>query len=107
MTHRVNVDFDKARVNIVDGYQAASRGNYDDASHFSEEAKKAMDDVPEDLPYIEEYRNSLDDHDFAWAFESIVNLAAYVRDYEEDDYTFRYQSSALERLEDEYRELEI
>lgn len=103
MTHRVNIDFDRARTNVVDGFQAVKSGDMGDADHFASEAEAAMDAVPDEVSYIESYWSALDDRDFSEAFEALANFAAYVREYDSDDYEFEYQSLALERIEDEYR----
>lgn len=103
MVQRISVEFDRARTNVVDGFQAVKSGNSDDADHFASEARAAMDGVPEDFSYIQSYRSAIDRKDFNEAFEALANFAAYVRQYDSDEYEFDYQSLALERVEDEYR----
>lgn len=106
MEHRIDVDFNRARTNIEDGIEAVDRGNSEDADHFAEEAISAMEDVPEVFPYMTVYRSKVRNNNFEEAFEALANFAAFVREYDDDDYDFDYSPSAIDRVEESYRDFE-
>lgn len=104
MKQRVHIDFDRARVNIVDGFQALKMDCSDDADQFSYEVKSALDNVPDELPYIEDLREAVDNQEFEEAFRMLSEFATYIREYDGEEYTFDYQSLAPERVEKDYNQ---
>lgn len=105
MSDRITVDFQKALTNVEDGLHAVEvDDDQDNIDYFVKEAKSAFDGVPSELPYVEDYRQSLDDEDFESAFDALANFASYVEAGESEEYEFSYQQLALERVHDSYRE---
>jgi len=99
----VSIDLDKARTHVEDGAIAVRKQESEDANYFSETALYAVDSVPEEMPYIQEYREAVENLNFETALDELANLAAYIREYDGDEYEFQYQSSAIDRIEDSAR----
>lgn len=105
MTDRIQLDFQRALTNVEDGIIAVdAHDDQENIDHFASEARAAFDGVPNNLPYVEEYRNALDSEDFESAFEALANFASYVESNESDEYEFSYQQLELELVHDAYRE---
>jgi hypothetical protein len=100
MNDRVSIDFNAARTAVEDGAVAVRRNESENANHFSKEALAALDGVPTELPYVRSYRDAVENLNFETALDELANFAAYIREYDEDDYTFSYQESALDRVEE-------
>jgi hypothetical protein len=98
--NRVSVDFHRALTNVEDGLIAQERNEIENMSHFAKEAKAALDAVPEEIPYIEDYYSALDERDFEQAFDTLANFAAYVRENDNEEIEFAYPESTLERVEE-------
>lgn len=104
--YRIPMNLDQARTNIEDGIEAVERGNLEDANHFSDKAIGAMASVPDEFPYMTVYRSKARNNNFEEAFEALANFAAFVREYDDDDYNFDYSPSAIDRIEESYKDLE-
>lgn len=100
MTYRIAIDFDAARTAVEDGAVAVRRDESENVNHFSKEALAEFDGVPTELPYVRSYRDAVENLNFETALDELANFAAYVREYDEDDYMFAYHESALERVEE-------
>lgn len=105
MEQPVNIDFGRALVNIEDGRIAVSKAedSEDDIQHFRSEAKQAFDGVPREIPYVRDCVEAIEQKNFEDAFEALANLASYVEQYDESEYTFHYNESSVERVQDQYR----
>lgn len=105
MTQRVNLDLQRALTNVEDGVHAVEIDDSEEnIEYFASEATAALDAVPREVPYIENYRNALDRQDFERAFKALANFASYVEADEERMFDFSYQQGEIERIHDAYRE---
>lgn len=108
MTQRVNVDLQRALTNVEDGVHAvAIDDSEENIEHFASEAKAALDAVPREVPYIENYQNAIDRQDFEAAFDALSSFAAYIEADEERMFDFSYQQGEIERIHDAYREFTL
>lgn len=107
MVQRVNPNLQKALTNVEDGIHAVSiNDSKANVEHFASEAEAALDSIPQELPYIENYRSALGRNDFESAFEALANLAAYIENDEAESVEFSYQQGVIERIHDSYREFQ-
>lgn len=99
MAKTVEIDFQKALAHIQDGRIAVQNNDSEEnLSYFEEESKEALENVPQEIPYIKDLITKLENWDFDGAFEELANLASAVQYYSEDEYQFAYESSALDRV---------
>lgn len=107
MKDRVNLDLQRALVNVEDGVYAVNSGDSEEnIEYFAGEARAAFDGVPGEVPYVGEYRAAIGERDFEGAFEALVNFVSYLEDYDEGQFVFSYQQGEVERVLDSYREFE-
>lgn len=103
MQERVNIDFQRALTNIEDGIIAVERDeNEENIDHFKSEAKSAFDGVPQTIPHVKDCLKHLNRNDFELAFRSLARLAAFVEQYDNEEYDFVYTASSVEKVQDEF-----
>jgi len=101
---RFNPDLIQALTNTEDGIVSMNKetANTNNVEHFKEQALNAVSDLPDDMPYLEEYKKSLENKDFFKALQDLSNLAMHIqqRDWSKENRSIRYNSNEIERIID-------
>jgi len=101
---RFNPDLIKALTNTEDGIVAMNKENpnTDDVKHFKEQALNAVSDLPDDMPYLDEYEASIENREFLQALQDLCNLAMHIqqRDWSKENRNIQYNSTEVERIID-------
>ena len=101
---RFNPDLIKALTNTEDGIVAMNKKttNTNDVEHFKEQALNAVYDLPDDMPYLHEYKTSIKNEDFFQALKDLSNLAMHIkqRDWSKENRNIQYNSTEIERIID-------
>lgn len=99
-----NPDLTQALTNTEDGIVSMNKEttNANNVKHFKEQALNAVSDLPDDMPYLEEYKKSIKDEDFFKALQDLSNLARHIqqRDWNKEKRNIQYNSNEIERIID-------
>ena len=97
MMKTINLNLHSALTNVTDGINCTVE---EDLLYFEKQAKQSFEMVPESLPYVEEYRNSVEKHNFKSALKHLKQFVSYVESYNGDEYRFSYSGIAVDKIID-------
>ena len=101
MTHHLQVDLISALTNVEDGMIAKERGEEENLQHFEEAALRAIPtDSANHLPNFAEYEQEVITHNFEEALARLSDIAIYIQEYDDEEFTFQYTGNAVDRVID-------